>query len=36
MYDSSRGKAVFIIVCGGGNLLVCQRVNEFRLPMVRY
>ena len=35
VYDSSWGKAVFIVVCRGGNLLVCQRVDEFRLPAIR-
>ena len=25
------GKAVFIVVCRGGDLLVCQRVDEFRV-----
>ena len=30
-------KAVFLVVCRGGNdLLVCQRVDEFRLPVIRY
>ena len=37
-YDSSGEKAVFIVhvVCRGGNLLVCQRVDEFRLPAIRF
>ena len=30
MYDSSMGKAVRTVVCRGGDLLVCQRVDEFR------
>ena len=28
VYDSSREKAIFIVVCRFGDLLVCQRVNE--------
>ena len=36
MYDSSLEIAVFIVVCRGGDLLVCQRVGELRLPVVRY
>ena len=36
MYDGSGEKAVFIVVCRGGDLLVCQRVDEFRLPAIRY
>ena len=36
MFDSSREKAVFIVVCRGRDLLVCQRVDEFRLPVIRY
>ena len=28
--------AVFIVVRRGGDLRVCQRVNEFRLPATRY
>ena len=35
VYDSSLEIAVFI-VCRGGDLLVCQRVGELRLPVVRY
>ena len=27
-------KAVFIVVCRVGNLLVCQRVDEFILPAI--
>ena len=34
--DSSMGKAVIIVVCRGGDLLVCQMVDEFRLHTVRY
>ena len=36
--DSSGEKAVFIVhvVCRGGDLLVCQRMGEFRLPAIRY
>ena len=30
------GKAVSIVVCRYGDLLVCRRVDEFRLPAVRY
>ena len=30
------GKDVFIVVCKGGDLLVCQRVDEFRLPAIWY
>ena len=33
--EASR-ETVFIVVCRGGDLLVCQRVDEFRLPAVRY
>ena len=36
VYDSSGEKAVFILVCRGKNLLVCQRVDEFRLPAISY
>ena len=36
VYDRSGEKAVFIVVCRGGDLLVCQRVDEFRLPAIRY
>ena len=36
MYDSSGEKTVFIVVCRGVDLLVCQRVDEFRLPAIRY
>ena len=32
VYDSSGEKAVFIVVCRGVDLLVCQRVDKFRLP----
>ena len=31
MYDSSGEKAVFIVFCREGHLLVCQMVDEFRL-----
>ena len=34
MYDSSGGKAVFIVVCRGGDLLLCQRLDEFILPVL--
>ena len=33
--DSSGEKAVFIVVCRGGDLLVCQRVDESRPPAIR-
>ena len=36
VYDSSGEKVVFIVVCRGGDLLVCQRVDEFKLPAIRY
>ena len=36
VYVSSGGKAVFIVVCRDGNLLVCQRVDTLRLPAIRY
>ena len=36
VYDSSGEKAVFIVVCRSVDLLVCQRVDEFRLPAIRY
>ena len=35
MHDISKHKVVFRVVYRGG-LLVCQRVDEFRLPVVRY
>ena len=35
MYDNSGEKAVFIVICKGGDLLVCQRVDESRLPAIR-
>ena len=35
VYDSFR-ENVFLVVCRGGDLLLCQRVNEFRLPVVRH
>ena len=35
MHDISRHKVVFRVVYRRG-LLVCQRVDEFRLPVVRY
>ena len=28
VYDSSGEKAVFIVVCRGGDLLICQRVDN--------
>ena len=31
MYDSFREKAVLIVVCRDVDLLVCQRVDTFRL-----
>ena len=34
VYDS--WGAVFIAVCRGGDLRVCKRVDEFRLPAIRY
>ena len=36
MHDSSGEKDEFIVVSRGGDLLVCQRVDEFRLPVIRY
>ena len=36
MYNSSGEKAVFVVVSRIGDLLVCQRVDEFRLPVIRY
>ena len=36
VYDSSGEKAVFIVVCRGGDLRVCQRMDEFRLPTISY
>ena len=36
VYDSAGGKAAFIVVCRDGDLLVCQRVDKFRLPAIRY
>ena len=36
VYDSSGENAAFIVVCRGGDLLVCQRVDKFRLPAIRY
>ena len=36
VYDSSGETAVFIIVFRGGDLLVCQRVDKFRLPAIRF
>ena len=38
VYDCSGEKAVFIVVCRDGDLLVCQRVDEFRHPRlgIRY
>ena len=36
VYDSSGGGAVFIAVYRGGDLHVCKRVGEFRLPAIRY
>ena len=36
LYDSSGEKAVFIVVCRSGDLHVCQRVDEFRFPAIRY
>ena len=35
MYDNSGENAVFIVVCRGGDLLVCQRVDESRLHAIR-
>ena len=36
VYDCSWEKAVFIVVCRGWDLLVCQRVDAFRLPAIMY
>ena len=36
VYDSSGEQDVFIVVCRGRDLLGCQRVDEFRLPAIRY
>ena len=36
LYDSSGENAVFIVVCRGGDLNVCQRVDKFRFPAIRY
>ena len=36
MYDCLGEEAVFIIVGRGWDLFVCQRVDEFRLPSIRY
>ena len=36
VYDSSGEEAVFTVVGRGGDLLVCQRVDAFRLPAIRY
>ena len=35
-YDCSGEEAVFIIVGRGGDLFVCQRVDEFRLSSIWY
>ena len=36
MNDCSGEEAVFIIVGIGGDLFVCQRLDEFRLPSIWY
>ena len=36
VYECSVKKAIFIVVCRGWDLLVCQRVDAFRLPAIRY
>ena len=36
MYDCSGEDSIFIKVGRGGDLFVCQRVDEFRLPSIWY
>ena len=36
MYDCSGEEAAFIIISRGGDLFVCQRVDQFRLPSIWY
>ena len=36
MFNCLRKEAVFIIVGRGGDLFICQRVDEFRLPSIWY
>ena len=36
MYNCLGEEAVFIIVGRGWDLFICQRVDEFRLPLIWY